>query len=95
MRTALPVGGGGPKTPSLLSSDMMKIVSHDRQRRRISFFCTPNQAGPAMSGACARMVPSPGGKYSCSSENRECSGSEPSRRSQLATLGPRPIWLAS
>ena len=41
------------------------------------------------------MVPRPGGKYSCSSENREYSGSEPSSRSQLATLGPRPIWLAA
>src|ERR1700683_5329863 len=37
MRTELPVGGGGPNTPSLLSSDRMKIVSHDCQCRRISF----------------------------------------------------------
>src|ERR1700677_4570685 len=79
MRTELPVGGGGPNTPSLLSSDRMKIVSHDFQCRSISFFCGPNQAAPSAPGTCARMVPSPGGKYSCSRANRECSGSEPSK----------------
>src|ERR1700676_77970 len=95
MRTALPEGGGGPNTPSLSSSDMVKMVSHESQRRRNSFFSTPNQDGPDAPGAWARIVPRPGGKYSCSSENREYSGSDPSSRSQLATLGPRPIWLAS
>ena len=71
------------------------MVSHDFQRVSISFLATPNQVGSAAPGTCARIVPRPGGKYSCSKEYREYSGSEPSSRSQHATVGPLPIWFAS
>src|SRR3954468_18472216 len=88
-RIEFPVGGGGPKTPSLSSSDMVKVVSQDFQCRIISFFSRPNQVfGPGASATWARMVPSPGGKYSCSRENRSYSGSEPSSQSQQAATGP-------
>jgi hypothetical protein len=79
IRIALPVGGGGPNTPSLLSSVIRKIVSQDCHLRRISFFSNPNHDGPVAPGACARIVPRPGGKYSCSMEKRENSGRAPSR----------------
>ena len=62
MRYALPVGGGGPNTPSLSSSVMRKIVSHDFHCLRISFFSLPNQVGLSAPGAWARIVPRPGGK---------------------------------
>src|SRR6266511_3348536 len=70
-------------------------VGVGQRLRRSSFFCTPNQVGPVASGTCARIVPRPGGKYSCSREYRLNSGSLPSNRSQLATTGPLPIWYAS
>ena len=57
MRVALPVGGGGPNTPSLSSSDMVKMVSHERQWQ-LSFFSGPNQPGRGRA-AWARMVPGP------------------------------------
>ncbi len=47
MRMALPVGGGGPKTPSLSSSGSASRVSHDRQRALRVFLSTPNHCGSA------------------------------------------------
>jgi len=74
----------------LSSSVIEKIVSQDCHFSTIFFLSAPNHVGDpgSASGVCARMVPKPGGKYSCSRQNREYSGSEASRLSQLATVGP-------
>src|SRR5512138_294951 len=44
-RTKLPVGGGGPKDPSLPSSVIASSVSHDGACSVSAFLSTPNHPG--------------------------------------------------
>jgi len=86
--------GGGGDTPSLSSSDMVKMVSHDPSPARTASY-QPNQVArrAGLAGSCQG-----GGKYSCSRETASIRAASrptgPSRDARAAADLIRGVRLA-